>query len=97
MTNLKQNYCKKSNYKDQLWNQLSSQCSGGHWCYSFSERRLFFLMFFIAFVLFIIYFSGIVTKSAQMSATLNSTDKVNSEKLYLMNNQNPSSLKVEQE
>lgn len=82
MLGLEQNCYKKSNYKNLLWNKLSSECSREGWYYAFSERRLFILMLCITSFLFIIYISGVVYKSTRLSALLFDMDNLNTRKLY---------------
>jgi len=86
MLSLKKSCSKSSNFKQNLWGQVSSECSGGLWCYSFSERRLFLVLSVLTIVLIAIYFTGRVQEIKGLQTDINNLNSINTKKLDQMYN-----------
>lgn len=94
MSRLNENCLKDNDFKQNLWLKLSSECSGGAWCYYFSEKRLFLIVLFITFFLMVIYFSGRLYDIKNIQNDIYGLDDINAKKLNELNNASQSSEKI---
>lgn len=83
MLTKKQNYC-QNNFKDQLWSEVSVSCEEEGYCYSFAERRLFYVLFGVTIFLGVIYFSGFTNEVASIFKSTRELDKLNDLKIQTM-------------
>ena len=89
MLTLNKSYLKRSSFKQNLWCEVSTECSGGQWSYSFSERRLFFAMTFLTLFLMTVYFTGRMQEMKGMMLDANALDQINTQKIQEINDIQP--------
>lgn len=90
MVILNKSYLKGSSFKQNLWSEVSTECSGGQWSYSFSERRLFFVLTIVTIFLMSVYLTGRMQEVKGLILDVNALDSVNSEKIQEINQTLPS-------
>lgn len=79
-----QGYCQKTNFRQDLWSEVSASCDSDEWCYSYAERRLFYIIFGITAVLGVIYFSGFTNELASMFKSSRTLAKLNETRIESM-------------
>jgi hypothetical protein len=81
MSKLNKSYLEKANFKNKLWSKVSNEACGDAWCYSASEKRVFFTLTILCFMLLGVYLTGTSKNMRDALGGVDSMDKVNKSKI----------------
>lgn len=81
MQKISQECYKSKSFRDNLWSEVSTTCVDSQWCYSYAERRMFYILFGITAVLGLLYFSGFTNEIASIYKSSKELQAQNSQNL----------------